>query len=192
MIDLLDGWILFFAFSTHALSFSHLNPTVQIDKNDFIITTYKWEIFILEVILTKSSSPAIPRLLKTTHLKIETVNSIVHIVNFTKRDKHIKNWKCIKKNEPLLWISSAHKYLQTYRSWRLACVEQAFYQNGVQWGQWACQSSEICQGQIAGWEPQGLAEGGTDMSCLHSAMSSASAGPSLKLRSEKWTSEICV
>lgn len=72
MIDLPDGWIIFSAFSTHALSFSHLNPAVQIGTNYFIITTYKWEMFILEVILTKSSSPAIPRLLKTTHLKIET------------------------------------------------------------------------------------------------------------------------
>lgn len=40
--------------------------------------------FVLEVILTKRSSPAIPRLLKTTHLEIETVNSIIHIVHSTK------------------------------------------------------------------------------------------------------------
>lgn len=85
MIDLPDDWILFCAFSTYALNFSHSNPTVQIGTSYIIITTYKWEMFILEVILTKSSSPAIPRLLKTTHLKMETVNSIVH-VNFTKRD----------------------------------------------------------------------------------------------------------
>lgn len=41
MIDLLDDQILFSAFTTYAVSFSHLNPAVQIEINDSIYTAYK-------------------------------------------------------------------------------------------------------------------------------------------------------
>lgn len=66
-----------------------------------------WEMFILKLILTKRSSPAIPRLLKTTHLKIETVNSITCIVHFTKKD-NLNTQK--KKMYTEKWASSMNKF----------------------------------------------------------------------------------